>query len=110
MERRLQQDDALVEFVCDQLDALDAVTYKSMFGGYGLYCGMYFFGIIYRGNLYFKTSEATRSKYEDWGMEPFQPRAKQTLKTYYEVPGAIIDDRDAFSELAEEAVTVAEES
>ncbi len=102
-----KQDDAFVEYVCDQVDDLDAVTYKPMFGGYGLYCGVCFFGIVFDGRLYFKTDEQTRAQYEEWEMKPFQPNAKQTLRSYYEVPGELIDDREKMVELAEDAVTVA---
>lgn len=102
-----KRDDAFVEYVCDQVDDLDAVTYKPMFGGYGLYCGVCFFGIVFDGRLYFKTDEQTRAQYEGWEMKPFQPNAKQTLRSYYEVPGELIDDREKMIELAEDAVTVA---
>ncbi len=99
-----RKDDSFVEFVCDQLGELDAVTYKPMFGGYGLYEGALFFGIVFDGRLYFKTNASTRPRYEEWGSEAFQPNAKQTLKNYYEVPGAVIDDADALNELAREAI------
>ena len=74
---------------------------------YGLYCGVCFFGIVFDGRLYFKTDERTRAQYEAWEMKPFQPNAKQTLRSYYEVPGELIDDREMMFELAEDAVTVA---
>ncbi len=100
----MKEDDSFVEFVCDQLGELDGIAHRSMFGGYGLYCGSTFFGIVFRGALYFKTNELTRQKYLDWGSAPFQPNAKQTLKAYYEVPAETIDDAAAFVALAEEAI------
>lgn len=106
----MTQNDTFVEFVCDQLNGLDAVTYKSMFGGYGIYCGSVFFAIAYRGVLYFKTNERTRPKYETWDSGPFQPNAKQTLRSYYEVPADRLEDAEQLHELAEEAVQVAESS
>ena len=104
------QDDGFVEFVCDQLDELPGVIHKPMFGGYGLYCGANFFGIVYRDHLYFKTNEISKQKYLDWDSQPFQPNAKQTLKSYYEVPLDIAEDREKLLALAEEAVDVAIES
>ena len=77
--------------------------YKQMFGGYGLYSGVVFFGIVYDGKLYFKTDDATRGRYLGWESAPFQPNAKQTLTTYYEVPGDVIDNAEDLSELADEA-------
>ena len=101
------KDDDFVEYVCDQLHALEVVTYKPMFGGYGLYCGVLFFGIVFDGRLYFKTDDESRKRYEAWDSAPFQPNAKQTLKSYYEVPDDVIDDADRLGELGEEAVEVA---
>lgn len=105
-----RRDDSFVEYVCDQLDDIDAILYKSMFGGYGLYSGSVFFGIVYDGRLYFKTDEATRARYLEWESAPFQPNAKQTLKSYYEVPGELVDNAGELSELANEALDVALDS
>ncbi len=110
MPRRETEDDALVEFVCDQLAGLDGIAHRSMFGGFGLYCGSTFFGIVYRGRVYFKTSETSRAKYLEWGTEPFQPNARQRLGAYYEVPAELLDDRDRLLTLAEEAVDIAMQS
>ena len=52
-----------------------------MFGGFGLYAGDKFFGIIFQGRLFFKTSEATREVYRARGMNHFQPSAKQLEAT-----------------------------
>lgn len=101
------KDDSFVEYVCDQLTDFEIVTYKAMFGGYGLYCGDIFFGIVFDGRLYFKTDETSRLKYESYESEPFQPNAKQTLKSYYEVPVEIIENADEMVVWAEEAYAVA---
>jgi DNA transformation protein len=71
-----------------------------MFGGYGLYLGQVFFGIISEGRVYFKTDERSRSAYVELGMGPFQPSPGQTLRTYYEVPPEVIEDQDRFTEWA----------
>jgi DNA transformation protein len=63
-----------------------------MFGGHGLYRGEAFFGIIFRGRLYFRTDEASRASYLECGMRPFRPNARQTLGTYYEVPLDVLED------------------
>ncbi|MGE0201135.1 MAG: TfoX/Sxy family protein [Candidatus Melainabacteria bacterium] len=82
-------------FLADQLAGLPDFTWKRMFGGYGLYAGGVFFGIVADGRFYFKTSTVTRKSYLDEGMAPFRPTEKQTLKNYYEVPVRIIEDADA---------------
>ncbi len=82
------------DFVLDQLSELGAVTPRAMFGGYGLYSRDVFFGVVYKRRLYFKTSENTRADYQQYGMEPFRPSPRQTLKSYYEVPVEILEDQD----------------
>ncbi len=107
MARHISSDDSFVEHICDQIASLDGIIHRSMFGGFGLYCGSTFFGIAYRGHLYLKTNEDSRAKYLDWEMEPFQANAKQSLRSYYEVPEDCIDDAERLTELADEAITVA---
>ena len=87
------KDNSFKDFVLDQLGQGGGVIYRAMFGGYGLYHDAVFFGIIYRGRLYFKTDSKTLPAYLKTGMKPFRPSAKQTLKTYYEVPVDIVEDR-----------------
>ena len=86
--------DSFVDFVLDQLAELGDVRRRAMFGGFGLYCGRAFFGIVYDERLYFKTDEDSARDYVAAGMEPFQPNDRQTLRNCYEVPPEIVDDRD----------------
>lgn len=97
-------DDSFKDFVLDQLEGAGRVEARRMFGGYGLYCGKIFFGIIFKGRLYFKTSLETRPKYLKEGMGPFSPNSKQTLKNYYEVPADIIEDQDILADWVAEAL------
>src|SRR3990172_2182747 len=95
--------DSYRDYVLDQLRSLEDVSCRSMFGGYGLYLGADFFGIVYDGRLYFKTDETTREKYRDRGMGPFAPSEKQVLKSYYEVPEEIVEDDEQLASWAREA-------
>ena len=88
------QSDSFKEFVLDQLGGLPGVVCRAMFGGYGLYRGEVFFGIVHKGRLYFKTNETSRAAYRERGMKPFRPNPKQTLKTYYEVPVDVTEDAE----------------
>lgn len=74
-----------------------------MFGGWGLYRDRAFFGIIFKGRLYFKTDAASRRAYVERGMEPFRPSATQTLKTYYEVPADVLEEPEELVAWAERA-------
>lgn len=99
-----QARDSFKDFVLDQLSELRGVTCRAMFGGFGLYRGAVFFGIIHNSRLYFKTDEASRAAYRERGMKPFRPNPRQTLKTYYEVPVDIVEDQDQLTEWAMQAV------
>jgi DNA transformation protein len=98
------KDDSFKDFVMDQLQELSDVEARRMFGGYGLYQDETFFGIIHRGRLYFKIDESTVGEYRKRKMKPFRPNAKQTLKSYYQVPVDIIEDRDQLAEWAQSAL------
>ena len=86
--------DSFKEFVLDQLAGMESVTCRAMFGGFGLYYYEIFFGILYKGRLYFKTNAQTRPAYEEHGMKPFRYSDKQTLKNYYEVPPDILENEE----------------
>jgi DNA transformation protein and related proteins len=86
--------DGFMDFVLDQLSGLPGIAARSMFGGYGLYHRATFFGIIHKGRLYFKVTRETASRYQDQGMKPFRPNAKQILKSLYEVPIDVLEDAE----------------
>ena len=95
--------DSFKDFVLDQLGDLPGVACRAMFGGYGLYRGEVFFGIVHKSRLYFKTDDAGRETYRQRGMKPFRPNAKQTLKTYYEVPIDVLEDAAQLTNWADRA-------
>jgi DNA transformation protein and related proteins len=97
-------DESFKDFVLDQLRELDDVEARRMFGGFGLYQDETFFGIIFKGRLYFKTDETTVVAYRKKKMKPFRPNPKQTLKSYYEVPVEIIEDDHRLGAWAEAAI------
>ena len=99
-----QKDESFKDFVLDQLRGLDDVEARRMFGGYGLYQDETFFGIVHKGLLYFKTDDSTVSEYRKRKMKPFRPNAKQTLKSYYQVPLEILDDAEQLCQWAAQAI------
>ena len=85
--------DGFRDFVLDQLSGLSDLTSRAMFGGYGLYRGNRFFGIIHKGRLYFKTDRLTAPHYRDRGMRPFKPTSTQTFKKMEWLPLFMIAPR-----------------
>ena len=100
--------DTFRDFVLDQLSALDGLDCRAMFGGHGLYRWDAFFGILFRGVLYLKVDDASRPGFERLGMGPFRPGKKQTLKSFYEVPPDVLENRSTLTDWARRAVRAAE--
>lgn len=96
-------DRSFCDFVLDQLTGLGDVSARAMFGGFGLYLGPRFFGIVHDGTLYLRTGPASVGRYQAEGMGPFRPNERQTLHNYYEVPAAVLDDPSELCAWASEA-------
>lgn len=88
----MKKSDSFRDYVAEQLG--DGVVIRPMFGGYGLYRGDSFFGILFKGRLFFRTGPLTRKAYVQRGMKPFKPNARMTSKTYYEVPADVLENRE----------------
>ena len=95
--------DSFRDFVLEQLDALDGLRCKPMFGGHGLYLHDQFFGIVHEGRLYFKTHPDTLQDYLNLDCAVFAPSAKQRLKNYREVQAEILEDSASLCRWAERA-------
>ena len=92
--------DSFRDFTLDQLSAIRQLEVRAMFGGYGLYGGTLFFGLLWGEKLFFRTDETTRAPYLEEGMEPFSPGGEVALKNYYEVPVDILEDSGRLCEWA----------
>ncbi len=100
--------DAFRDYVVEQLGGLDAVTVRRMFGGAGLYHDGLFFGVLDDDEVFFKVDGTTRPRYEARGSQPFAPMANEApMRGYYQVPAEVLEDRDALTTWAREAVAVA---
>lgn len=100
------KDDSFKDFVLDQLAGLGEISCRAMFGGHGIYLGKTFFGILFKGRLYFRTNEETQTEYERRGMKPFRPNDRQTMK-YHEVPADVVESREELAAWARKAVATA---
>lgn len=50
-----------VEYIVDQLQEAGSITYKKMFGEYGLYCSGKIFGVICEDQLFIKITQGGRA-------------------------------------------------
>jgi DNA transformation protein len=92
------------------LRRLGDISSRPLFGGYGICWNDVIFGILFRERLCFKVEEGSKGGYLAKGMRPFRPDERQTLKSYYEAPPEILDDREAILSWAREAIRVGQES
>ena len=81
------------------------VRARAMFGGYGLYLGDRFFGLVSsEGRVYFRTDELSRPDYLARGMQPFQPANRtagpKTMARNFEVPLDVLADAEVLIEWA----------
>ena len=95
--------DTFRDYVLEQLREAGEVECRAMFGGHGLYQGGRIFGLLYKGRFYLKTSPMSRKAFVEAGMKPFKPDARQTLKSYYEVPADVLEAPDELARWVERA-------
>jgi len=101
--------DGFRAFVLDQLESIQGLYARPMFGGIGLYAGEVFFGILASDVLYFKVDASNRGDYESAGSKPFTPYPDRTSMTmsYYDVPVSVLDNGPTLVRWAERAIEVA---
>jgi DNA transformation protein and related proteins len=93
----MKTNDFVEYIVHDLLAQIDGINARAMFGGHGLYKDGIIFGVIMDGELYFKTNEKTKIKYEKYGSKPFtysKGRTKSITMSYWKLPAEIMDDPD----------------
>src|SRR5829696_917171 len=97
--------DGFRSYILDQLDGIEHIVSKPMFGGTGLYAGNVFFGIIFRDILYLRVDDETRGGYERLGMKPFNPYPPRTPSMrYYEVPAGVLENSEDLTVWAHKAI------
>lgn len=82
-----------VRYVAEQLSGAGEITYKKMFGEYGLYCDGKIFANVSDDQLFVKITEAGRSLFPGLSEAPPYPGAKN----YFRIES--VDDRDFLTAL-----------
>ena len=80
-------------YVAEQLSGAGEITYKKMFGEYGLYCDGKLFANVSDDQLFIKITEAGRSLFPGLREAPPYPGAKE----YFLIEN--VDDRDFLTAL-----------
>jgi TfoX/Sxy family transcriptional regulator of competence genes len=69
-------DSSFVEYVCDQVDGVQRVTYRKMFGEYAIYVGEKVVALVCDNQLFVKQTNAGRALLKNPVMAPPYPGAK----------------------------------
>jgi len=96
-------------YVLEQLARLGEVSSRRMFGGAGLYCEEFFFGLIAEDTLYLRVDDSNRGDYTARAAQPFRPYADRPglSMSYYEAPAEVLEDALELTEWARRSVEVA---
>lgn len=102
------------EFLEELFEPLGSIKTKSMFGVDGVFMklsdGDLMFGLIANETLYLKVDDTNRPDFEEEGKRPFvfeSKNGKQDVQSYYELPEALYDESDVFTDWARKALDVA---
>lgn len=87
-------DKDFVEYIADQMSGAGEITFKKMFGEYGVYCNGKIIALVCDNRLYIKPTEAGRSFIGDVTEVPPYPGAKNYFLVEDEV-----DDSEWLTEL-----------
>jgi TfoX/Sxy family transcriptional regulator of competence genes len=90
----MASDKAFVEYVAEQTGGAGEITFKHMFGEYGIYVGTKIFGLICDNKLFVKPTEAGRAFIGEVVEAPAYPGSKNFF-----LIEAQLEDRDWMSEL-----------
>lgn len=82
-----------VEYVSEQCRSAGEITYKKMFGEYGLYCDGKIFALVCDDEFFVKITEPVKTKYPELSEKPPYDGAKN----YFLIEN--VDDADYLTEL-----------
>lgn len=102
-----------LQWVVEQLNnaAPDTVTARRMFGGAGLYCQGFFFGLVADDALYFREGSANRDDFAVAGSELFDPFPdRMKPMPYRAVPEEILEDAERLGDWLTKAIAAATEA
>jgi TfoX/Sxy family transcriptional regulator of competence genes len=96
-------DPATRERVLDVLKPLGPVMARPALGGTGLQLNGSLFGVLHSGLIYLNVDKGLREDYHAAGMRSLEPRPKQKLDAFLQVPQAVVDDAATLLEHAARA-------
>jgi len=96
------------DFVMGQLEGLEGVTVKKMFGGAGIFHDGKMFALLHQSQAFLKVDDSNKQGFEEAGSGPFMPYPNKPMKMpYWEVPPEVLEDADRLKEWAKASIEIA---
>lgn len=98
-----------LQFIQDQLNDFDSITYKKMFGGIGVFYNGKMFALINSKDVFhLKADESNRQQYEEQGMEPMGSKGNgKGGMPYFQVPVEILEDKTELKTWVQQSINIA---
>ena len=106
MTEQSRKTQALADHYVDQLSPWAKTTTRPLFGAVALYRHDHVFAMVWHGGLYFKVDDDSRKDYEAAGSRALgyvSEGEAHALKSYWEVPAEVVEDREQLQQWAERA-------
>lgn len=99
---KLSNDAALsVELFLEKISQISGVTFKKMFGGYGVFQDGKMFALVNsKGEVYLKCDDSIRSKFDQLGTH------QHGKMPYFSVPETILNDSEKLDLWATESIEI----
>lgn len=106
----MKKEPEFLEHVRDVLTAFGHITFRAMFGGYGVYKNGIIFAIIADEMLYLKTHKTNQKDFENIGSEAFtydKGDGKKATMSYWLVTDDLMEDREELAKFARKSYEIA---
>lgn len=89
-----------VQSLLELMEPIGPITWRRMFGGYGLYRDGVMISLVADDEVYLKVDAETLPRFEAAGCEPFtyEKNGKAMQMSYWKAPEEIFDDPEAMEE------------
>lgn len=105
----MKKKNEFLEYIADCLSLFGPVTFRSMFGGYGVYKNGVIFAIIADDMLYLKAGKTNKKDFEKINSEPFTyetKKGKKAVMSYWLATGELLEEPEKLAEFANKSYEI----
>ena len=107
----MTRDNSFHEYIMNEVfHGIDGITYRPMFGEFGIYRYGVFFALISDSELYFKVGENNKADYNKTNSKPFVytgHKGKDVTLSYWLLPEEILENKDELIRWIDKALEAA---